>query len=268
MELYVVAIDWSGRAKRASEAIWMACASGGRLVELENGRNRDEVINEVIARKDRESRVAVGLDFAFSFPRWYCEREGWSSARDVWRAMHQRGEEMLAACEPPLWGRSGRGAQTQGASLRQTETGFGAKSVFQIGGAGAVGTGSIRGMPYLLRLAQAGFSIWPFDAPTLPIVVEIYPRLLTGKVDKGRQRCRRAYLEEHFAQQDGVLRERAAGSEDAFDAAVSAIMMSRHARELERLPMLARDSPEATEGAIWAPDEAALRALAPVEKPR
>ena len=34
---------------------------------------------------------------------------------------------------------------------------------FQIGGAGAVGTGSIRGMPHLLTLARNGFGIWPFS---------------------------------------------------------------------------------------------------------
>lgn len=59
------------------------------------------------------------------------------------------------------------------------------KSVFQIGGAGAVGTGSLRGMPILKRLRDAGFAVWPFDAPRWPCVVEIYPRLLTGAVNKG-----------------------------------------------------------------------------------
>lgn len=37
-------------------------------------------------------------------------------------------------------------------------------SGFQIGGAGAVGTGAVRGMPMLARLRAAGFAIWPFDA--------------------------------------------------------------------------------------------------------
>src|SRR5947207_2673911 len=59
------------------------------------------------------------------------------------------------------------------------------KSVFQIGGAGAVGTGSIRGMSLLKRLSDAGFAVWPFDSAQFPLVVEIYPRLLTGSVKKG-----------------------------------------------------------------------------------
>ena len=57
--------------------------------------------------------------------------------------------------------------------------------MFQIGGAGAVGTGSIRGMPHLLTLADSGFTIWPFVSGGLPTVVEIYPRALTGPVNKG-----------------------------------------------------------------------------------
>jgi catechol 2,3-dioxygenase-like lactoylglutathione lyase family enzyme len=62
---------------------------------------------------------------------------------------------------------------------------------FQIGGAGAVGTGSLRGMQHLADLAHAGFSIWPFDRPGWPLAVEIYPRLFTPGVVKSRHRARR-----------------------------------------------------------------------------
>src|SRR6202012_1913196 len=40
--------------------------------------------------------------------------------------------------------------------------GITAKSPFQIGGSGSVGTGSLRAMPALLRLREAGFRVWPF----------------------------------------------------------------------------------------------------------
>jgi len=75
--------------------------------------------------------------------------------------------------------------------------GIAPKSAFQIGGAGAVGTASLRGMPYLLRLREAGFAVWPFDAPALqrsPMVVEIYTRLMTGAVNKSSESARTAYL--------------------------------------------------------------------------
>jgi len=68
----------------------------------------------------------------------------------------------------------------------------------------------------LSQLAERhGFGVWPFDDPGWPRVVEIYPRALTGPVDKGRFRCRHRYLLEHFADQERILLERAAGSEDA-----------------------------------------------------
>ena len=124
------------------------------------------------------------------------------------------------------------------------------KSVFQIGGAGAVGTGSIRGMPYLATLRAAGFSIWPFHKVQTPLVIEIYPRLLTGPVNKSDFGERQAYLARHCPEIDCTLACKAASSEDAFDAAVSAVIMNRHLDEILALPP-ARDRKELIEGRIW-----------------
>lgn len=250
-ELRAIAIDWSGRARGDAEHIWLAEARSGRLVDLCNGMSRACVIDEVLARAGEHPRTAVGLDFAFSFPRWWCEQNGWATARDVWRAAAADGDRWLAECPAPFWGRRARHAGVRDVQYRRTdERARPAKSVFQIAGAGAVGTGSIRGMPHLLTLDRAGFSVWPFDPPGWPRVVEIYPRLLTGPVRKGRWRERHAHLARSFAGQDEALLERAAGSEDAFDAAVSAIRMSERAAALERLPR-ARDREERIEGRIW-----------------
>ena len=234
----VVAVDWSGR--RTGEAIWAASADGGELLELERG-SREEVIEEVLRRRD----TVVGLDFAFSLPIDYVRSRGWTSAREVWAAMEREGEAILADPQPPFWGRKGSRAQTGWEPLRRTEREAGAKSVFQIGGAGSVGTGSIRGMPYLLRLAEAGWSVWPFDEPGRPLAVEIYPRLLTGPVVKRR----RAERERAARDLPVWARERATESEDALDAALSALAMSRATWGLPP----ARDEQERLEGAIWRP---------------
>ncbi len=126
--------------------------------------------------------------------------------------------------------------------------------MFQIAGTGSVGTGSIRGMPKLLELSAAGFSIWPFDPPRLPMAIEIYPRWLTGRVAKTNEVSRRLHLAVHAAAEDPTLVEIAASSEHAFDAAASAIAMERHRSHFLDLPW--KDDPVLlAEGKIWSPPE-------------
>lgn len=248
----VVAIDWSGRERGAEEAIWLAHVADGQLTRLENGRTRGEVVGEALAIARVHPETTIGLDFAFSFPRWYVHERGWRSGREVWEAMAEEADPLLRGCEPPFWGRGT--PRPAGVEMRRaTERPLGAKSVFQIGGAGAVGTGSLRGMKHLATLAREGCSIWPFDPPGGSRVVEIYPRLLTGAVNKSRHRARLAYLREHV---DGLAdgwRERAAGSEDAFDAAVSALRMASHVDERARLQQAPAGSAGRLEGEIWRP---------------
>jgi len=122
--------------------------------------------------------------------------------------------------------------------------------VFQIGGAGAVGTGSIRGMPILKTLREAGFSIWPFNPPGWPIVVEIYPRALTGPVNKSSRDARRTNLRTNFAKLSKRFLPVASSCEDAFDAVVSALVMHRRIDDLANLSQ-ATDPCELLEGKIW-----------------
>ena len=53
-------------------------------------------------------------------------------------------------------------------------------------------------MPILGLLSAAGFSIWPFDPPGWPRVIEIYPRALTQRVRKSSHLDRAGYLAERF----------------------------------------------------------------------
>jgi hypothetical protein len=254
----IIAVDWSGKAKGPEESLWRAEVRDGELTELRNGLDRSELIAKLLELGDAEPSMVIGLDFAFSFPAWWCEENGWSSGEDVWSAMGHEGEDLLEGCEHPFWGRRGkRNPHPKARRYRRTEISedaVRAKSVFQINGAGAVGTGSVRGMPHLLTLAKNGFGIWPFSEGW-PRVVEIYPRALTGPVNKGRWSARHDYLLEHFPEQPRDLLERAAGSEDAFDAAVSALVMSEHETELRVLGPLA-DPVYGIEGKIWRPEPA------------
>ncbi|HET6314904.1 MAG TPA: hypothetical protein VFG86_00495, partial [Chloroflexota bacterium] len=79
-------------------------------------------------------------------------------------------------------------------------------------------------------------------------VLEIYPRLLTGSVVKSSAAARSAYLQRCFPS----LADWEIPSEDAFDAAVSALVMARHADELAALSPVA-DAVAQAEGRIWQP---------------
>jgi hypothetical protein len=254
----VVAVDWSGRARGEARHLWMAEAHAGALLRLEAGRTRAQLIDELVARADEPDGVVVGFDFSFSLPAWFLRDRGHVDARALWDAAAEHGETWLRDCEPPFWGRPGRRRPELPAHLRRTEAGMPAvggirpKSSFQIGGAGSVGTGSVRGFAALARLQDAGYAIWPFDAPAQPpVAVEIWPRAFTGPVVKSDPGARAARLDVAHPELPPPLRDAAIASEDAFDAAVSAIVMSHHEAELRALPTLDRE--HQLEGCVWSP---------------
>ena len=266
MDTRVIAIDWSGAVVGAKRKIWLAEVAGGRVVRLEDGRGREAITDHLIELAQRGRQLVVGLDFAFSLPAWFLERRGLASAAELWALADREAESWLAGCEWPLWGRPGtRRPGDVPDHFRRTErdvpriAGIQPKSVFQIGGAGAVGSGSLRGMRTLHRLRSAGFSIWPFDPPGWPRVIEIYPRLLTGPVVKSNVTGRADYLAAHYPDLDEHTRMRATASEDAFDAAVSALVMAKHADQLLSLPP-APDRVAVLEGLIWHPSTTQPRA--------
>jgi hypothetical protein len=138
------------------------------------------------------------------------------------------------------------------------------KSPFQIGGSGSVGTGSLRAMPFLLKLWEAGFRVWPFEDSGLdderprPLLVEMYTRLLTGAVKKSNAAARRQYLlakKQSDAAYVGLSRRvvaKAMGSEDAFDALVCCMEMVRFNDEFAGLRGT-RDEVLRLEGITWRP---------------
>ncbi len=269
-----IAVDWSGALSAATRKICLAEARDGRLLRVEDGRDRDQVVAHLATRARRDPTLVVGFDFAFGFPAWFAGTRGLDSAAEVWALVAREGESWLRDCPFPFWGRPGcpRPAPSPDHSpFRKTESeapplfGIHPKSVFQVGGAGTVGTGSLRGMPYLPVLREAGFAILPFDPPRAPLAIEIWPRLLTGRVNKSDPVVRWTWLQVRFPGQDPTLLRRAARTEDSFDAAVSALVMDRLVRRRASLP-IARDAVDRIEGRMWRPLLDPLRpdaALAP-----
>lgn len=258
-DLGCIAVDWSGRKAREHRYIWLAEARGGRVVRLEDGRTREEVVAHLIELARKEPRLVVGFDFAFGFPEWFARERKCGSGRDVWELARREGERWLADKPPPFWGGKASRRPLLDQPFRRTEQdapsvrGIQPKSVFQVLGAGTVGTGSLRGMPFLAMLQDAGYAIWPFDDAAERTVVEIYPRYLTRQVDKSKPMGRNVWIANHSLGQERALERIAASSEDAFDAFASALVMSRHARSLAHLEP-ARDDRERLEGRIWRPD--------------
>lgn len=252
-----IAVDWSGAADPAAQrrAIWTAEAVDGSLRSLTAGRTRAQTVADVLRRVDADT--VVGLDFGFSFPAWWVRRCGAADGPSMWEVALAEGERWLTACAPPFWGRSGRRRPAPSADepeYRRTELAVppGArrpKSVFQVGGAGSVGTGSIRGMPALRRMRQAGVAVWPFDPWPAdgPVVVEAYPRWCTGPVVKSRAADRAAHLAAAWPRLTRRLAAVAGGGDDAFDAACTALVLSVSAR-----PDVPVDAVDRLEGRVFA----------------
>lgn len=295
----VVGIDWSGRVDAAGQrrhiwaGIWTEDARGKVSVRLEAGRTRAEVAEWLVEMARETPRMVVGFDFCFSFPAWFVRDEhGVGSAPEFWRRVVDEGHVerwlMRGAEDGRFWGKPHkRPTEFSGEHLhrmlratdidckivalipeaeRQARVkGITPKSVFQVGGAGSVGTASLRGFAVLLRLREAGFRVWPFDRPKLvgvgarPLVVEMYTRLNTGAVRKSNAEARAEYLRKkrkesaaYAGLSRGVMQKALAG-EDAFDALVSTMVMAERRDSFGRLPM-PRDPLHGIEGWTWAPE--------------
>lgn len=230
-------------------------AAGGpaaaRLRDVRGGLDREGVVAHVLELAE-EGPAVVGLDFSFGLPAWFAAEQGAGDAEELWAVVAARGERWLRECPAPFWGRPGtrRPPPDPARPLwRRTERASPHRplSTFQVGGAGAVGTGSLRGMPLLARLRAAGAAVWPQDAASHLTVVEIYPREMTGPVVKSDPAARRARVAAD-PRVPAAAADAVAASEDAFDAAFSALALAEHVDELTAL----RAAPD-VEGEIWRP---------------
>jgi hypothetical protein len=290
----IIAIDWSGRIDASGQRrhIWAGIWTRG-VVTLEAGRTRDEVADWLIALSRETPRMVIGIDCCFSFPAWFLAEHNCNSVFDFWRhvaggqgerwlkreaaevarderfwgAPHKRpaqfsGENLIRSMRLTDWDNKIAPSQPGGDALRAAKMhGITPKSPFQIGGSGSVGTGSLRAMPFLLRLHDAGFRAWPFESAALavhPLLVEIYTRLMTGAVAKSNPDARKLYLAARrnsdplYKPLKRSVVAKAEASEDAFDALVSTLEMVRHADQFGAL-RATRNAHLLLEGETWRP---------------
>jgi hypothetical protein len=221
----VIAVDWSG-AKTRPKGIWITAIANGQVIRNRPATSREEAIDDVTST---EGPVVAGFDFSFGVPEWFAREQGCSAIDDVWKLAERDGEKWLGPPPtPPFW--RDECIVPPERRLRRCEEGIGAKSVFQCVGNGQVGPGSVRGMPLLLQLRDAGFAIWPFDAASDRMVVEIYPSALRKLIDE-----------------PGPFE-----SDDERDAVCSALVMWRERETIAALGA-AIDPVTRLEGDVWLP---------------
>jgi hypothetical protein len=287
----------AGQRRKIWAGVWTAGDGNvfGGSVRLEGGRTREELTEWLIVLARETPRMVAGVDCCFSFPAWFLTEHGCASVEAFWRAVADGcGEQWLhrECADARFWGvlgpaRTGkRPAEFSGVGLRRMMRttdwenkiapkqeggdsaradlmrGITAKSPFQIGGSGSVGTASLRAMPMLLALRQAGFRVWPFDDAAVaalqpqPLLVEMYTRLLTGPVAKSNAEARRAYLlarrknDVDYAGLSRTVMTAAYNSEDAFDALVCCMEMARRRHLFAKL-RATQDPVLRLEGITW-----------------
>ncbi len=222
----VAVVDWSSRGKpspraESSDALWIGLA-GARSGERYFSTRFAAMgwLAELIAAERAEGRrVLAGFDFPFGYPAGFAGAvTGSNSALALWEHLAGRVTdgpdnannrfEAAAALNAglpgagPFWGNglpvdfahlprrrppagqvAGEWRLVEGAPYAK-----GAKSCWQLSGAGSVGGQVLTGLPALWRLRrEMGVAVWPFDtglrAPEAPVVLaEVYPSLLAEAV--------------------------------------------------------------------------------------
>lgn len=220
----VIIVDWSARAKPSpkkprKDAIWIGVHGAGGAEEhycttrLEAEAKLNALLTaEAVAGR----RVLVGFDFPMGYPAGFAKRlTGSDTARAVWQwlAAHISddarnttnrlavGGQINALFQPipgPFWGRPQgqdiahlpftKAVDYTALSLSERRAVErllpSASPVWQLMGAGSVGSQSLTGLPMIHRLAQRpGCKVWPFENTEANLVLaEVYPSIITAAV--------------------------------------------------------------------------------------
>lgn len=217
-------VDWSAASKptRGRDSIWIAQRTRGGIT-LDNPATRHEALSRLraicLAAIDGGERLLIGFDFPFGYPAGVAGHlTGSDDATALWCWIADRFEddadnsnnrfevagEMTRSWPGtgPFWGRpatveapdiperaTARSGGPHPPERRMCEArARGAKSVWQLAYAGAVGSQVIAGLPTLLALREDPefgdkVRVWPFETGFTPgesqiVIAEIYPSLI------------------------------------------------------------------------------------------
>jgi hypothetical protein len=214
----VIVVDWSGRATRSpvcesKDAIWIGTCEHGSETQC-YFRTRSEAAAWLTTTLSDGGRHLVGFDFPMGYPVGLARRltgtdgalalHGWLAGRIVDGPDNANNRFEVAADinrqlggAGPFWGCPKSRPRPHLPSLKTVDyTALGlkekrqvehenppAKPVWQLLGAGSVGSQALLGIPFVHRLAKdTGAAIWPFDEPHDLTLAEVYPSLLARAV--------------------------------------------------------------------------------------
>jgi hypothetical protein len=231
----VIAIDWSGRDGPQQVHHIRAAAFTSTGIDLWPEMRREGVIERVIATAPP---LVVGFDFSFGYPAWVAACYGLLDGIALWPTIAEHAEDWLRDVPHPFYAKNGVKQPADIALRRRCEETLKAKSTFQLAGGGHVGTGTLRGIPHLMTLRDAGFTIWPFEDTSERTVVEIYPRPLLAFG--------------HSVPVPSDLRAAMDANDNTRDAVGSACVMWEHRESFADL-RAATDPVTLLEGDVWMP---------------
>ena len=214
----VIVVDWSGRASRSparesKDAIWIGLCEQG-LETQGYFRSRSDACNWLAVRLAEGGRQLVGFDFPMGYPAGLARRltgtdsaralHGWLADRIVDGPDNANNRFEVAADinrqlggQGPFWGCPKARPRPHLPSLKTVDfPALGleekrrveredppAKPVWQLLGAGSVGSQALLGIPVVDRLARgSGAAVWPFEPPGELTLAEVYPSLLAPAV--------------------------------------------------------------------------------------
>ncbi|MEP0960615.1 MAG: gephyrin-like molybdotransferase Glp [Roseobacter sp.] len=220
-------VDWSGGNDTGptprQDAIWACIARDGRTQEPVYLRNRlvaeEWIVGSIEIERQAGRRVLLGFDFQFGYPAGFAEKiTGSVSPFALWEwleaeiedAPRQNNRFIIAAQINLKWG-AGKGPFWGNLLARDIEglarnkndyhnpfrerravevQAQGTFTCWQLGGAGAVGSQTLMGLPVLSRLRRRfNAHVWPFEQLDSDVAfVEIWPSLMVKSTPEGHVR--------------------------------------------------------------------------------
>ncbi|MCW1404173.1 hypothetical protein [Pararhodobacter zhoushanensis] len=214
----IAILDWSAAntPRRGKDSIWLGLDDGTATNPCTRAEAFDELCALVETTLARRETLLIGADFAFGYPAGFAQAlTGRAEALAVWDWLasnlhddaQNRSNRIALAAQinarlpglGPFWFNPTRlpfpdlphkGSTRHGTPFAEhrlaDETAKGAQSPWKLGGAGAVGSQILTGLPVLHRLRTAfpgQIAVWPFEPLSAPVVLaEVFPSLLGPEV--------------------------------------------------------------------------------------